>query len=461
MNRKTFRNIILLSSASLAFSSCGIVTNTYQRPDINSQAQYRDIKYADTNSIAALPWRTMFSDKILQELIEEGLSNNTDLKIAVSRIKQAEAGFTQSKLALFPTLNTEGTASFTRNKKEDVTSSSQEYQISLYSSWEVDIWGKLTSAKRAGLAALLESESNRNAVITMLISEIANNYYFLLALDAQLEITKKTVELRIADVNTMKDLKAGAVVTGAAVVQSEASRYAAEVTIPDLEQNIRVNENSLSILLGRSPGSIKRSTLYDQKPTDAVQPGIPAQLLGNRPDVLQAEYAFRNAFEITNVARTYFYPALTISASEKISDSKLSDLFNPGSIVGNLIGGLTQPIFNQGINTARLETAEAKQEEAFLTYKKTLLTASGEVSDALFSYETAVKKAEIRKKQIEALEKSVEYTKELLAYGSANYTEVLNAEQNLLSAELNRVNDKLQQLQSVVMLYRSLGGGLK
>jgi len=461
MNVNRFRNIVLLLISSFALASCGIVTDTYKKPDINEPLHYRDTESEDTTNLGSVSWKEMFKDKCLQDLIEEGLKNSPDLKTAVARIQQSEAAFGQSKLALWPSLSTEISSTSKQKITNNSVSSSQNFELSLYSSWEADIWGKLTSAKRANLAALLESKANRDAVITTLISGIAGQYYSLLALDAQLDITRKTVDIRIADVNTMKVLEANAQVTGAAVVQSEASRYAAEVTLPDIQQSIRSVENSLSILLGKAPGAVKRSTLTGQALPEKVQPGVPVQLLGNRPDVRKAEYAFRNAFELTNVARTYFYPSLTITASENTSAGKISELFNPMVILGNLVTGLTQPIFNQGINTARLESAKAQQEEALLNYKETLLNATKEVSDALFSYQTAVLKSEVREKQIKALDQSVEYTKQLLAYGTANYTEVLTAEQNLLSAELNRVNDKLQQLQACVSLYRSLGGGLK
>ncbi len=459
-NTKILRNSLIVL-ALFVCTSCGLVTESYQQPDIDLQPSFRDVPSMDTSTIAAIPWRSLFKDSVLLNLIEDGLSGNNDLKIAVARIKQAEAGFDQSKLALWPNLSAEATTSITQSRQNGSTVSSNEFQLALNASWEIDIWGKLTSAKRASLAALLETQAYRNAVVTRLIADIANTYYSLLAFDAQLEITRKTVAIRIADVNTMNELKANAVVTGAAVVQSEANRYAAEVTIPDIKQNIRAVENSLCILLGRSPGKIQRSTLEDQKSLDTIQVGIPAQLLSNRPDVMQAEFAFRSAFEISNVARTWFYPALTITGSESITEEKLSDLFNPGTLLGNVVGGLTQPIFNQGINTTRLETAKAKQEEALLNYKQAILVASGEVSDALAAFSAAIEKAQHRKNQIDALEKAVDYTKQLLIYGTANYTEVLSAEQNLLSAKLGRINDKLQQLQSIVVLYRSLGGGMK
>jgi outer membrane protein TolC len=294
-----------------------------------------------------------------------------------------------------------------------------------------------------------------------LIASIANAYYFLLALDKQLQITQQTVSSRTTEAATMKELKEAAVVNGAAVVQSEANQYAAEVSVPDLKQTIRETENALSILLGRTPGDVTRSTLDEQVITSNLQTGVPTQLLHNRPDIQQAEFAFRATFENTNLARTYFYPALTITADGGLSTLKLTDFFN-GSVFFNLIGGLTQPIFNGGVNKARLKTAQAIQMEALYNYQNALLRAGQEVSDNLYAYQAAKEKEGIRAKQLVALAKSVEFTKDLLRYSSAtNYTDVLTSEQSLLAAQLGSVNDRLQQLQSIVNLYRALGGGWK
>ena len=239
----------------------------------------------------------------------------------------------------------------------------------------------------------------------------------------------------------------------------DASRYAAEVTIPDLKQSIRETENQLNLLLGRVPGPVTRSSIDVQQPVMLLKTGVPAQLLANRPDVAAAEYNLRYYFELTNVARTYFYPALTISASGGYT-SYLS-LTGPGSWVSNLRAGLTQPVFNQGLNKARLKIAQEQQQQAALGFRTAVLTAGQEVSNALYSYQTAIEKADSRRLQLQNLEKSVEYTQELVRYGFANYTEVLNAQQSLLSAQLQRINDHLQQLQAVVYLYRALGGGWK
>jgi multidrug efflux system outer membrane protein len=333
--------------------------------------------------------------------------------------------------------------------------------LSVNASWEVDLWGKLKSSKRAALASLLQNQAYSRIVQTSLVAGIANYYYNLEALDQELKITEESVKNWISTVGVMKALKEADVVTEAAVVQSEASRYAAEVTIPDLKQLIKQTENVLSILLGRAPGLIARSELSEQKQSDLLYSGIPAQLLSNRPDVQEAELNFRYNFELVNVARTYFYPTLTISASGGFSGYSISNLFNPASLIGNIAAGLTQPIFNQGINKARLKVAEEGQRQALLNFQNVLLIAGQEVSDDMASYQSTIEKTSLRDSQIVNLQKSVEYTQLLVRYSSANYTEVLTAQQNLLSAQLNQVGDRLQQLQSVVNLYRDLGGGWK
>jgi multidrug efflux system outer membrane protein len=214
--------------------------------------------------------------------------------------------------------------------------------------------------------------------------------------------------------------------------------------------------------LGRTPGPITRSSLNEQEISADLRTGIPVQLLANRPDVQEAEYQFRYGFEMTNVARKYFYPSLTISATGGITSTDLSKLFNASSVFWNIVGGITQPILNQGQNKQRLRVAQANQEEYLITFKQTLLTAGQEVANALHGYQTASEEIALRTSQIEFLKKSVDYTMELLKYtSSTNYTDVLTSEVNLLSAQLNSINDKLLQLQAVVSLYQSLGGGWK
>jgi NodT family efflux transporter outer membrane factor (OMF) lipoprotein len=465
MNNR-YKNIIVFG-AVLVLAGC--VTKQYERPVLNSNDLYRDVVQTDTVSMADLNWKDLFSDANLQGLIAQGLAGNLDLKQAVERISIAEAGFRQSKAALLPSLA--GDVSVTDAKQSraalnfppgiNINTETQTYRAQLSTSWEADIWGKLSSAKRSAYASLLQTEAGKRAVQTQLIADIANTYYTLLALDKQLAITEETVKIRLKDVETMRALKEGAIVNGAAVVQSEANLYAAQVTIPDLKRSIREAENALSVLLGKGPAPVERSTLDSQRIYTNLQMGISAQLLQNRPDVEAAELAFRAAFENTNAAKTYFYPALTLTAAGGLSTLELKNFFDQ-SIFYNLVGGLTQPIFNRGLNKARLQTAQAQQRQALYAFQQTLLVSGQEVSNALFAFQTAADKESTRAKQVLALEKAVDFTQELLRYSSAtNYTDVLTSQQSLLSAQLNGVGDKLQKLQAVVNLYRSLGGGWK
>lgn len=451
----------------LFLSSC--VTQNYTSPAVQTSNLYRDQSTADTTTIANLPWQSLFADADLQALITTGLSQNLDLKQAIERIKIAEATLQQSRAAFLPSLQAD--VSVTDNKQSqaalnfpagiNINLETQTYRAQLSTSWEADIWGKLSSAKRSALASLLQSDAAKRAVQTQLVANIANAYYNLLALDKQLAITLETIKSRTANVQAMKALKDAARVTGAAVVQSEANLYAAQVTVPDLKRSIRETENALSVLLAIEPNSIKRSTLDAQQAYADLQTGVSAQLLQNRPDVQAAEFNFRAAFENTNVAKTYFYPALTLTASGGLSSLQVKDFFDH-SIFYNLVGGLTQPIFARGQNKARLRTAQAQQQVAFYAFQQTLLTSGQEVSNALYAYQTAAEKEEVRAKQIASLTKAVDFTQELLRFSSAtNYTDVLTSEQSLLAAQLSGVSDRLQKLQAVVNLYRALGGGWK
>jgi len=462
-----YKYSILIGFTILTLSAC--VTKKYERPQVKNEGLYRDISTSDTTTMADLPWKTLFSDTTLQSLIQKGINENLDLKQAIERIKISEATLRQSRAAFLPSLQADVSVTDAKQAQAalnfpsgiNINLETQTYKAQLSTSWEADIWGKLSSAKKAAYATLLQSDATRRAVQTQLIATIANSYYTLLALDKQLAITEQTIQIRMQDVETMKALKEGAVVNGAAVVQSEANLYAAQVTLPDLKRSIKEAENALNIALAQAPGTVNRTTLDQQVPYADLKTGVSAQLLQNRPDVIAAEFGFRSAFENTNVAKTYFYPALTLTAAGGLTSLQLSNFFD-NSIFYNLVGGLTQPIFAKGANKARLTTAQANQQIAFYTFQQALLTGGQEVSNALYAYQTAEEKETTRAKQIASLTKAVDFTKELLRYSSAtNYTDVLTSEQSLLTAQLNGINDRLQKLQSVVNLYRALGGGWK
>lgn len=463
MKTNSIKYIILIAGLSCLLVSCS-TSKHYRRGIVATDNLYGNIETKDTVTIANKPWNSFFSETYLQKLIQEGLDHNPDLQTAVQRVFEAEAYFVQSKAALLPAISANGNGSYQRNPESVYPNGPKEvnvYQLTAAANWEIDLWGKLNSSKRAAYANLLATDAGRKAVQTRLVSNIALAYYTLTGLDAKLAITRQTVSNYINLVETMKVLQGSGKVTGAAVVQSEAVRYAAEVTIPDLEQNIRETENALCLLLGRVPGKIERGKIEDQNVSSVLETGVPAQLLDNRPDVMQAEFQVMNAFEMTNNAKAYFYPSLTLTASTGFANADLGNLIDPVSFASNVAGGLVQPLFNKRINTTRLKVAKAQQEEALINFRRTLLNAGQEVHTNLGLYESSVQKIALRKQQLEALIKSVDYTKELLTYGSANYTEVLTAQTSLLSAQLSSVNDHLQQLSAAVSLYRALGGGWK
>jgi NodT family efflux transporter outer membrane factor (OMF) lipoprotein len=465
----SIKKMVLAGAGLLLIASCGI-TRPYQRNnEVSMNKLYRGANTSDTASLAAMPWQQLFTDTVLQRLINTGLSRNYDLKIALARMQSAAADVQQSNKAFLPSLSATGEVTRSKSSSAQIKSNGVNvtnvptntiYALTGTTSWELDVWGKLRSNKRAYVAAYLESDAYRRAVQTQLIASIANDYYQLLAYDEQIKIVEATIVNRRKDVDIVKTLKTSAVVTGADVVNSEAALHAAELQLPDLKQQRRELENALSTLLAMPPDSIARTSFDQQQIDSSLHTGLPAQLLANRPDVQQAEYAFRNAFELTNVARTYFYPSLTISGTAGWATANTLQGFFSGTFYGSLVGSLTQPIFNQGLNKQRLHKAEAAQQEAYYTFQHTLLTAGQEVSNALYAYDMAIDKENTRRLQIAALTKAADYTKELLKYSSStNYTDVLTAEQNLLSTQLSGISDKLQQLQAVVNLYKALGGG--
>ena len=454
-------NILGIAIAGILIS-CN-TSQHFQRETVNTDGLY-GYESMDTTNLSSMPWQELFTDPLLKAYIVEGLGNNPDLQIAVQRVIEAETYFSQSKAALLPGINAKAMGNYTRNSKNLSPNASREtgsYQLGVEAAWEVDLWGRLNSAKRASYANMLATDAGRKALQTRLIANIATAYYNLSALDEKLAITKQTIQNDVDLVETVKVLKESGRVTSAAIVQSEAARYAAEVTIPDIEQQIRETQNALCLLLGRTPEEIQRNPISSPLDASLLKTGVSSQLLDNRPDVMQAEYDVVHAFEMTNNARAYFYPSLTLTASTGFASGALDNLLDPASFAANVIGGLTAPIFNKKANVTRLKVSEAQQEEALHNLRYMLLNAGQEVNNALGMYDTADRKIDLRQQQIIALEKSVEYNRELLNYGSASYIEVLNAQQSLLGAQLSNVNDHLQQLNAVVSLYRALGGGWK
>lgn len=457
--------IIVLLAVSVAMQSC-FTAKTYQKPQVSTDKLFRtEQELKDSVSLASLSWDKLFTDSVLQQHIKTGLQNNFDVRIALQNIAAAEATMKQGKAGYFPTLSAGADWTHQELSKNSqfgailTDRSVDQYQLTGTFAWEADIWGKIRSNKRATNAAYLQTVAATQAIRTQIIASIASTYYQLMALDAQLKVANATLDNRNQSVETIKALKDAGNVNEVGVKQTEAQLYATQLIIEDLKTNIAILENTMSILLGQSPQSIQRNTLESQQLNPEIKLGIPALILSKRPDVVAAEYNLISNFELTNVARSNFYPTLKVTATGGLQSIDLKEWFSANSIFANIVTGLTQPIFNQRQIKSRYEIAKANQEKAYLQFEQSLLTAGKEVSDALQQYNNETTKLEIRAKQVDALRKAADYSDELLTYGLVNYLEVLTAKDNALNTELNLIDNQYRQYNAVIQLYRALGGG--
>ncbi|WP_067145019.1 efflux transporter outer membrane subunit [Pseudotamlana agarivorans] len=465
---KYLHRALLLVVVSLTLQSCFVAKN-YERPEVietETDSLYRtDNLPVDSLSMADVSWKEVFTDPYLQQYIEEGLSKNIDIRIAIQQIIAGEAYMKQGNAGYLPTLSAGTSLTHQELSKNSQFGSFFNGAINQYEavatlSWEADIWGKIRSNKRAFHASYLKSVAAHQAVKTKLIESIATTYYTLVALDAQLVVTKETVDTREKSVVTIQALKDAGEVTQVAVDQNIALYNNAKAIQVDIEREIFRTENALSILLAREPQHFERSTLDAQNITTPIKLGVPYLLLRNRPDVVAAESQFIQSFELTNVALTNFYPSLTLSASGGFQSLEFDNWFNTNSLFANIVGGITQPIFNQRKIRTQYEVAQAQQETALLNFKQTLLVAGREVSEALYSYNAETEKLEYLDNQVQALRRAEVNSEELLNNGYATYLDLLVARQSVLTSELTSIENKLDRLIAIVNLYKALGGGL-
>ena len=436
---------------------------TYRKQETIDQALYRTLDNEDTLSIGMLPWQMLFKDVKLQELVTEGMANNLDLKMGIERLHASEALAKQAKAALYPDISVGGglkRARLAYPQGFGFVNKATQYDVFASTSWEIDVWGKLASSKRAAYYRLLQSEAGQKAIETQIVAQIADYYYQLLVLDQQVKIIEQTIANRKEDVTVMQKLKESNVVTGAAVVQSEASYYEVEAALPSVKRLVREVENALNVLLGKPVGTIDRTALEIQELPIEPRIGIPVNLLQHRPDVMAAEFELAAYFEDVHVAKRAFYPALTLTGGVGFSSYEFRDWFTSTGLFANIAGGLLQPIFNKRQNKTKLEIAQARYQEKVHNFKKTLLVAGQEVSDALYAYETASEQLVMRQQQVAKLSLAVDYMKKLLVYhSSTNYTDVLTSEQAYLQAQLALSNNQLAEWQAIIKLYKALGGG--
>ena len=463
----TIHKIILIFFVSFLVVSCHTRQNYQRANDVVDEKLFRtDALPKDSLSMANLSWKEIFTDAVLQKHIAKALENNLDIRMALQNIASAEAYLKQSKAAYQPTISVGPDYSF--NTSSLNTQFGQivgerryinQFDITANLGWELDLWGKLKGQEKAQYAAYLSSVAAHQNVKSNLVASIATAYYQLLTFDEQKKIFSNTIEIRKKNLETTKALKEAGIVSEVAVQQSEALVYNAEASLVTLDVQIQMLENTISLLMGEPSHEIERTSLSTQNFALNTDVGYPSALLANRPDVKQAEFNLINAFELTNAAKAQFYPSLRITGSTGVQSVDIDKLFSGNSVFANVLVGLAQPILNKRQIRTNYEVSLANQEKAYLNFRKTILNAGNEVSDALKMYNAQDQFIAFKKKELSAYDKSVEFSQELVNYGMANYLEVLNANVNKLNAEINIANAQYTKLQAGVELYRALGGG--
>lgn len=443
--QKLIYKIIIVAAAILTLGSCSMYRE-YERPKLHYlDSLYRRLPdLQDSSSIAELSWREFFADTTLQEWIRLGISFNTDLSIARFKVEQAQATLHAARRAFFP--------SASMSAEAGINGGSMSYSLTPSFSWEADIFGKMTNAKRSAAAAVEQSVAYKQAVQTQLIATIAETYYTLLMLDAQLAVSQRTQKTWEENIRTLEALKMAGKTNEAAVLQAKANMLDVQNSIYVLHKKIFETENAFSSLIGIVPIIIDRGTLDGQEFIEHLSGGLPAEILGNRPDVRQAELQLKQAFYATNQARASFYPTVKLDGFLR---------FDPSGFITDLGASLLQPLYARGLNNAQLRRAEAQQKIALYEFRQKLLDAGIEVNNALVALKTAQSMVKIDKKQIVHLQAAVWNTQLLMKHGNTNYLEVLTAQQKLLQAELSEISDRYEEIRSVINLYHALGGGYK
>jgi NodT family efflux transporter outer membrane factor (OMF) lipoprotein len=453
-------------------AGCTVGPN-YKRPTTQVPTNFRapdPLRPAQANSIADLNWFAVFKDEQLQALIRTALERNYDLRDAVARVEAARANLGITRSNQYPNFAAGGSLEITRLSRDGATPLPPQFLASQNRnfgsaalqllSFEIDIWGRLRRATEAARANLLSADENRKAVVTTLVSDVATSYLTLRELDYTLEISRHTLQTREESLSLTRSRQIGGVSTLLDLRQAEQLVYTAAETIPGIQQQIEQTENQISLLLGNNPGSVLRGRSFtEQDLPPQVPAGLPSALLERRPDIRAAEQDLIAANAEIGVARAAYFPTFSLSGALGGQSSQLSSLFSGPNSTWNLTPQVTQPIFTAGRIKSNVKLAQAERESALIRYERTIQTAFTEVSNALIAHQRV---RESREKQV-ALVVALQ-DRERLAYlryrgGVDTQLNALDADRDLFTAQLDLAQIRLQEILTVVQLYKALGGG--
>jgi len=443
---------------------CAVGPN-YRRPAVDSPATFRGEATASTNSFADLAWWDVYQDETLQAFIREALTNNYDLRIAVTRVEQARAVAMQARSQFVPSITYNGTVSRGRNELlgnmiPNGATTGSAVAGTLNAFWELDLWGRVRRLNESARAQFLATEEARRGVLLSLLSDVSTAYLRLLELDEELEVASRTTNSFGDSLKIFSQRLEGGVASELETDRAEAALANAAAALPDIEQQIVLTENELCILLGRPPGPIERSaSLLTQRMPPEIPAGLPSALLERRPDVRQAEQLVRSANADVGEAVAEFFPQIGLTAFLGKVSSELSAVTLGSANAWSAAASASGPLFQGGRLTGQYRQRKAAREEARLRYQYIVLTAFQDVANALISRE---KRAEIREQQareVKALDAAVHVSTKRYLAGKASYFEVLESQQQLFPAELNLARVERDQLLAIVQLYKALGGG--
>lgn len=446
--------IIGLGLAVLCLTSCGAYRTYQSVTSVPENLCGETVEVTDTASLGSIEWKDFFNDGFLQSLIDTALVRNTDYKVAQLRTDQTLASLGAARLAYFPTLGLGADGGVSRYDGL----SSKTYNIGLNASWEIDIFGRLTAAKRGAAAAAVSAAEQAQAIKTQLIATIAASYYSLVMLDRQIEIAKSTLDNWTETIRVMELLKTAGMANEAGILQTKANRVGLQSDIIAMENSRREIENSLCSLLAQPPHYVVRGKISDITFSENLSVGLPVQLLANRPDVRAAEMELARTHYAVGEARTSFYPSLTLGGTIGFTNNG-GVIVNPGQWLLNAVGQLVQPIFNRGQLQANYKIAEAEREIAKLQFNQVLLDAGKEVNNSLADISSARERLKFAREQITLLEDAVKKTELLMRHSPVNYLEVLTAQQSLFNAQQAEVQCRYDEIAGIISLYHALGGG--
>ena len=450
---------IVVATAVLA--GCAIGPD-YKRPPVVEPPTFRGQVTTEAASLADAPWWDVFRDPILNDLLREALQNNYDVAIAAARVREARAAFVATRSDLYPSLDYD--ASVSRSKVGaaggPVPSATTLHSARMEMSWELDIWGRIRRATEASRATLFATEDARRGVWLTLVSDLAQRYFELLALDVQLQIARDSRDAYQYTFDLFQDRLTLGVASKLETSRAEGALGAAEAAIPQLESDIVAKENQISILLGRAPGPIVRGTpMYEQPVVPTVPVGLPSALLERRPDLRQAEEQLVSANARIGVAKAEFFPKLSLTALFGTASPEVSALTGGSATIWAVAGGFSGPLLNAGRTLGNYRASIAQWEQAKLQYEQAVLTALREVSDALTALGKLSDAETGQDRSVRALAEAVEHATDRYRHGLANYFEVLEAQQQLYPAQNTLAQIRRDRLLSHVRLYRALGGG--